>query len=325
MLILVDCRPLQTAGPDSEKARIIFSIVTALSKDPDLQWLVVADQALPKPGLKDIEILTTRAYKGRLGWRRWYNSRLPGLAKKHGAGLIMTTGGIAARGPVPQCLWMPERANPKQGHGYAPLYAGRLIESLRRASVVFCFSTRDRDWLTSQAGSGATSPIVLRPWPEAPGPLPVIEREKVKTELAGGREYFFADTAGAGEEDVIHLLKAFSLFKKRQLSNLPLVIKGVATASLQTKLDTYKYREDIIWCAPSAEPDGRPAAAAYAALFLFDGQSLGTPILDAWKRGVPVLLAAGGPLQELAGEAALVADSSDPAKKPPERAYSPKK
>jgi len=313
MLILLDCRPLQNAGFDSEKSRFVLSIVAALSRDPDLQLLGVADRSRPLPELPGVLFIRPRILGGRLGWRRWYDWQLPRLAKKHRADLVMTTGGIAARGPLPQCLWMPERANPKEGQGYVPTYAGCLTESLRRATTVFCFSIRDRNWLAARAEQGREKPIVLHPSPEGSGPLPMTEREKVKADVAGGREYFFADTAGKGEEAVIHLLKAFSLFKKRQLSNLPLVIKGIPAESLQKKLETYKYREDILWCSPSADRVSRAAAAAYAGLFLFDGQSLGTPVLDAWKAGVPVILTAGGPLQDLAGEAALTVDGADPA------------
>lgn len=312
MLILLDCRPLQTAGAGSEKARLIYSIVTALSTEPGLQWLLVSDKALPKPELHDIHSVTIASYPGRLGWRLWYDSQLPRLAKKQGAGLIMSTGGIAARSKLPQFLWMPERTSLKKDRGHLPLFAGRLMESLRRAAAIFCFSPRDRDWITSQAGPGVVQPIVVHPSPETPGPLPPADQEAVKTGLTGGREYFFADATGAGEEEVIHLLKAFSLFKKRQLSHLPLVIKGIATESLRTRIETYRYRDDIIW-HPATDSGDRPSAAAYAILFIFDGLSLGTALLNAWKQEVPAIVLAGGPLQELAGEAALVAKNADPA------------
>ena len=318
MLILLDCRPLQYAGSGSEKSRLIFSVAAALSRGSSLQWLLVADHHCSPdlfPQLPGQTLVLPRALPGRAGWRYWYDWQIPRLAKKHKAGLVMLTGGIAAGNlPMPQILWMPERANPKEGRSNLLLYPGRLAESLRRAETVFCFSGRDRDWLTAREKQAAAKLVVVYPTPLATvSPLSTAERESLKTEFARGREYFFADVTAAGEEGVIHLLKAFSLFKKRQLSNLQLVIMGVAAEGLRQRLETYKYREDVHWCPPAADKSGRLTAGAYAALFPFDGDSLGTPVLNAWKAGVPVIVTAGGTLQDLAGDGALSAEAADPA------------
>ena len=56
MLILLDCRPLSLSGPDSEKSRLLFSVVTALAQDPRLQWLLVAGPADAFPGPPGNEI-----------------------------------------------------------------------------------------------------------------------------------------------------------------------------------------------------------------------------------------------------------------------------
>ncbi|GGB09614.1 glycosyltransferase [Puia dinghuensis] len=322
MLILLDCRPLQFAGPDSEKSRLLFSVAAALTRERDWQWLLLADKTTPPgsfPELPGQTLLIKRALPGRIGWRLWYDWQIPRLAKKHKANLVMLTGGVAAGDTlVPQCLWMPERADSTRGRGIPPVYAGRLGESLRRAAAVFCFSGRDRDWLTARVKTAADKLVVIYPSPVAAiSPLPPVDRESLKAEFAQGKEYFFADVTAAREEGVIHLLKAFSLFKKRQLSNLQLVVTGIAAEGLQEKLDTYKYREAVHWRQPSAgisdRAHARLLAGAYAALFLFDGNSLGTSVLNAWKAGVPVLLTAGSRLQEMAGDAAIYADGADDA------------
>ncbi|HEY4110434.1 glycosyltransferase [Puia sp.] len=314
MLILLDCRPLQNAGPDSEKSRLIFSILPALTRDPQLQWLLVADRSRPIPELPGTTLITQRTLPGKLGWRFWYDRQLPRLAKKHKARLVMTTGGVAARSPLPQCCWMPERSDPKKNRPPVPLYAGRLGESLHRAGTLFCYFDRDREWLAARDANAAAKLVVLHPSPAASAAPPTPEgREQAKEEFAAGKEYFFADATAAGEEGVIYLLKAFSLFKKRQHSNLQLVVEGIAAEGLQKKLETYKYREDVHWCPPAAEGDSRLTGGAYATLFLFDEGSLGTPLLNAWNAGIPVIGKAGSPLQDLAGDASLGADGADPA------------
>jgi glycosyltransferase involved in cell wall biosynthesis len=311
MLILLDCRPLLITGPESEKSHLIFSVVSALARDPELQWLLVAAPNDRLPDLPGIRVIRQRVLPGKLGWRLWYDAQLPRLAKKHKAGGVMTTGGVTAKTPLSQFLWMPERPGSKESRAY-PLYAGRLVETLRRAGTLFCYSDRDRDWLTGRDGCVAEKGIVLHPSPApSAAPLSVSGREEAKAEFAGGREYFLAEAAAAGEEGVVHLLKAFSLFKKRQHSNLQLVIKGAEGG--MKPLETYKYREDVHWCSPSMAGDGRLMAGAYAYLFLFEGNSLGRPILDAWKSAVPVIGRAGGAWQDLAGDAMLNVDGADPA------------
>lgn len=313
MLILLDLRPLFLSGPDTEKSRLVCSVVAALARDPQWQWLLVAGPADPVPDLPGTRLIRQRALGGRLGWRIWYDVRLPRLAKKHKAGLLITTGGVVAKTRIPQCLWMPERANPGEGRSYLPLYPGRLTESLRRAAALFCYSDRDRDWLAAREKTTINKTVVLHPSPpETAAPLSTSGREAAKEEFAQGREYFLADATAAGEEGWVYLLKAFSLFKRRQHSNLQLIVRGNPDAGWQKRLETYKYREDVHW-NPVAGGDGRLMAGAYAGLFLFEGETLGEPLLEAWRLSVPVIGKTGGILQELAGDAILGADGADPA------------
>ena len=74
MLILLDCRPLQYAGPGSEKNRLIFSAVAALAAEKAVKWLFVADHSY-RPGdfpeLPPGTVLIRRALPGRPGCRYW--------------------------------------------------------------------------------------------------------------------------------------------------------------------------------------------------------------------------------------------------------------
>ena len=316
MLILLDCRPLQNAGPASEKSRLILSAAAALAGDKTAEWLLLVDHTYRPGQLPDLpegRMLTLRALPGRPGWMLWYDWQLPRLVKKHKPALVMLTGGIAAAPvPAPQCIWMPERANPKETAGKTtiPIYASRLANSLRHAETIFCFSEKDRAWLAARGNQSNENILVIHTAPSpAQTPLSMDEKHRIKQEYTQGKEYFFTDAASAGEDDIVHLLKAFSLFKKRQQSNLQLAIAGTPTPDLQLKLQTYKYRQDVHWFDPAAA--GSLQAAAYAALFPFADDSLGTPLLNAWKRGVPALVSKDGLLHEMAGDAALSAGNDD--------------
>jgi len=275
-------------------------------------------------GISGDSVLVRRALPGSFGWRWWYDRQIPRLARQYHADMVMLTGGITAKSAgVPQCLWMPENANPDENGNrrlYPSIYRARLAASLQRAAVIFCFTGRDRNWLAGYRPGLEEKLFVLPTVPEdagTKGPLSDAEKEEIKRTFVRGREYFLADLAGAGEKEVMNLLKAFSLFKKRQQSNMQLLLTGGINGSTETirqRLETYKYREDVHWQEDrSTAEGGRVSRAAYAALLLFDGQTLGAPLLNAWTAGVPVIAADGGLLQEIAGDAALLADAGDPA------------
>ena len=318
MRILLDCRPLLKFSPAGEKTRLIFSAVDALARDGSAEWLLLVDQTYRPdafPGFPALPLITVRSLPGRPGWKLWYDWQIPRLARKEKPDVVMLTGGVAAASmSVPQVLWLPSRAIPEGGKNAAgpPLYASRLKDSLRLAQTVFCYSETDRSGLATLAGEGEDRFTVVHPWP-SPGAalLTAGEKEKIKTAFTEGKEYFFADARATGEQGILYLLKAFSLFKKRQRSNLRLMISAIPSTDLREKLASYKYRADVSWCDPVTDND-RLLAAAYAALLPFGNDTLGGALLDAWKDGVPAVVVAGGRLQEMAGDAALIAGSSDP-------------
>jgi hypothetical protein len=248
----------------------------------------------------------------------------------------MTTGGISAAAMrIPQCVWMPESAGiaGRKGEGTvkreSSFYSARLAESLFRAGAVFCFSEKDKAFLSGQtSGPVDDKLIVISPVSEETiTPLSTVEKEKVKVAYAGGKEYFLAAVPGteqrAGQKkvtvtkDIVNVLKAFSLFKKRQMSNMQLLLVGgpggPPGGELTEKLATYKYRQEVHWIDnPSKEDRAQMTAAAYGIVLPFGNHSLGTALLNAWKAEVPVITGSAGRLPEIAGEAALVGSPETP-------------
>jgi glycosyltransferase involved in cell wall biosynthesis len=324
MLILLDCRPLQAAGPDSERSRLILSAAAALSEAQGIEWLMVMDHRY-RQGLFPVlpgKVIVRRALPGRAGWRWWYDRQLPRVARHEGVDAAWLTGGIAGGMKVPVCLWMPERANPasRGGHrGYAALYKSRMKGSLERAAEVVCYSGRDRLLLEAFPSAGKKKIRVLSAVAdESIGILAPAEKEKIKAERTDGKEYFLADLTGCGEAEVVDLLKAFSLFKKRQRSQMRLVLEGRMEAfkGIAERLKKYRYRMDVDW-GDGRSDSGRPAwaqaGAAYAVLLPVEGNSLGTTLLNMWKAGVPVIAADGGLMEEMAQGAVLGVAPGDPA------------
>ena len=317
MLVLLDCRPLQYIGSDSEKSRLVIAVAAALARDRGVKWLFLVDHTYAPglfSGLPDMPVLVRRAFPGRAGWKLWYDWQIPGIVRKFKCNAVMLTGGVAAGvTDLPQFLWMPVGVDPNELRGRKqelPLYAGRLAASLKHAEAIFCFSEKDRHWLNERTEKEKL--VVVRPtFSSVAVPLAGDERETTKKDYAGGREYFFVDAMAASEEEVVQLLKAYSLFKKRQLSNLRLVVSGWRTPGLSERLNSYKYKDEVFFFEPGAADD-RVADGAYAALFPFEGDSLGRGVARAWQTGVPALVRTDGRLREMAGDAALGVMDADP-------------
>jgi len=182
--------------------------------------------------------------------------------------------------------------------------------SLGQVAAVVCYSERDRVWLEGIGSEAKEKVRVLTA--VADDSIRVItedEKEKIKAERTQGKEYFLADLTGCGEEEGVNLLKAFSLFKKRQRSQMRLVLGGRMDAfgGMEERLKTYKYRQDVDW-----DP-GVPAGAAYAVLLPVEGNSLGTTLLRTWQAGVPVIAVNGGIFEEMAQGSVLGMAAGDPA------------
>lgn len=74
------------------------------------------------------------------------------------------------------------------------------------------------------------------------------DKMQIKDGYADGREYFLYDANSTSTEDIINLLKSFSIFKKWQHSSMKLLIllnSFTSIESLQIKLETYKYKDDV--------------------------------------------------------------------------------
>ena len=317
MLMLLDGRPLQYAPPDNERTLLILSIAGALTREHGIQPMLLVDHTWRPgslPGMTEKDVFIKRTLPGRAGWQLWYDWQLPRAVRKHRPSIVMLTGGIAAGPlPAPQFIWMPLCANPKETKKNGAFYASRLGETLRRGESFFCFSEKDRLWLAARGRrEGEDRFGLIRPWPSASAKrLSDDERTSIKNRFAQGREFFFAEVSGSRAEDIVYLLKAFSVFKKRQLSNLRLLLGSDPGEDIKQRLETYKYRQDVHWCEGSDLHDGRLPAAAYAALYLFGGDSPGRALLDSWAAGVPVVVTAGTRMAEMAGDAALVTPGAD--------------
>jgi glycosyltransferase involved in cell wall biosynthesis len=146
---------------------------------------------------------------------------------------------------------------------------------------------------------------------------PVSEEDKaaIKKSYTDGKEYFVYAGAIHPRKNLMNLLKAFSVFKKRQQTNMKLMLVGRLAwkyESFEKDLKSYKYRNDVVVTGYVEDKElVSLIGSAYGMIYpsLFEG--FGVPVLEAMRCDVPVITSADSAMQEIAKDAALYADANN--------------
>jgi glycosyltransferase involved in cell wall biosynthesis len=141
-------------------------------------------------------------------------------------------------------------------------------------------------------------------------PLSEQQQSDIKNKYTEDQNYFISGPVSS-IDNFIRLLKAFSIFKKRQKSSWRLVIAGIHI-DYSEKLKTYKYREDVTLISKVRE-DELPAlvASSYAMICLLQEESFIMPPVEAMQCRIPVIVPASKLMKELYDDAVLYTDGNN--------------
>lgn len=254
-------------------------------------------------------------------WKWWFDLSVPRILKKYKADVFVSTDGFCSlRTHVPQCLVIHDLAflhypafNKRSHSWFYKKYTPRFLA--RAGSIATVSDYTKQDILKNYPVNAAGIDIVYNGVREIFKPLSTGSKEEVKKKYTEGREYFVYTGAIHPRKNLVNLLKAFSVFKKRQQSNMQLVLAGRLAwkyGSFLEKLKSYKYRDDVVMTGYLDEEElAKLTAAAYAMVYssLFEG--FGLPVVEAMRSGVAVITSAGTAMEEIAAGAALLADPTD--------------
>jgi hypothetical protein len=121
-------------------------------------------------------------------------------------------------------------------------------------------------------------------------PLSATEKETAKSAYSDGKEFFTFHTDAVADENIILVLKAFSIFKKWQKSNMQLHLitpNGFATKTTQL-LENYKFKSDVV-VVETGEAQAY-FSAAYASIFVSEQGQLTKNMLLNCSKIVPMLV-----------------------------------
>lgn len=305
----------------------IHEIFRRITQDhPEHEFIFLYDKAVSAsfPWTANIRsaVLGPRA-RHPLLWKWWYDIRLPSLLAKTKVDLLVSPDGFCSmRAPCPQVMVLHDLAyihHPEfipRSHLYYYRYAiPRCISKAQRIVTVSQFS--EKDILAHFPGVAGKTRVIHNGVRDGFAPLSYERRQEVKSRISGGAEYFLYAGAIHPRKNIVNLLKAFSLFKKRQRSAMKLVIAGRLawmSGEFTQKLTSYKYRDEVVITGYLDDAElVTVMASAYALVYPSFLEGFGMPVAEAMRAGVPVITSRHSAMEEIAAGAALLADPVDPA------------
>lgn len=187
-------------------------------------------------------------------------------------------------------------------------YVPKYIEKAAQIIAVSAFTKAD---IIKQFGTAAEKiEVVYNACTAQFQPSTDQEKQGIKTEYAGGQDYFFYIGSINPRKNIQNLIQAFDQFKAKTKSPMKLLLGGRfawQSGPIQEAFDQASYKSDIQLLGYIEEetlPKMIAAAKALVYISLFEG--FGLPILEALHCETPVITSDTTSMPEVAGEAALL-------------------
>ncbi|HTM92518.1 MAG TPA: glycosyltransferase family 1 protein [Flavisolibacter sp.] len=254
-------------------------------------------------------------------WKYWYDVKIPLALKKIKADVFVSPDGYCSlTTKTPQCLVVHDLGFLYHSEAYKKSHVSFLKRNtpkyLNKAKSIVTVSQFSKDDILKHYKiEAAKIDVVYNGVKDIFRPLSFDEKDAVKEKYTEGKEYFLYLGEIQPRKNLVSLLKAFSIFKKRLQSSMKLVIAGRLAWKNEEFLQliqTYKYRSDVILTGYIPEEE-LPSliGTAYALVYPSFFEGFGVPVVEAMKCEVPVLTSEKTSMQEVAGEAGLYFNPND--------------
>lgn len=254
-------------------------------------------------------------------WKYWFDVKATLKLKGLKADVFFSPDGQCSLSTnVPQCVVVHDLGFLHFPEGYKKshlLYYNRFTPKfIHKAKTVATVSQFSKADIMKQYKTAPEKIIVAyNGIKESFVPLSFDEQTAIKEKYTGGTEFFLCTGAIQPRKNLVLLLKAFSVFKRRMKSSMKLVLAGRMAwknDAFLALLKTYKYKDDVVLTGYLEEAElACLTAAAYAAVYPSFFEGFGVPVLEAMKCGVPVLTSKDSAMQEISEGAALYFDPAN--------------
>ena len=296
-----------------------FSRITR--RYPEHEFIFIFDRPFDKRfifGSNVTPVVAGPQARHPLLWKWWYDVKIPGVLKKHKADIFVSCDGFCSlTTKVPQCLVLHDLAYlrfpsfiKKPEVLFYKKQTPKFLKIAKSVATVSEFSKKDIVLHFPAALKNIS--IVYSAAKEIFRPVSEEIKIVTKNKYTEGKEYFLYAGAIHPRKNPLNLVKAFSVFKKKQQTNMKLVLAGRLAwkyDSFLEKMKSYKYREDVILTGYLDEDElVKVMGAAYALVYPSFLEGFGVPVLEAMQCNVPVITSSHSAMEEIAGEAALFID-----------------
>lgn len=304
----------------------LFETIRQMALDhPEHEFLFIFDRPfnqkfIPSDNCKGI--VAGPAARHPILWKWWFDVRIPAILRRYKADVFLSCDGFCSlRTHVPQCLVIHDLAFLhfpgfiKRSH--LLFYKRYTPKFLKKAAVISTVSAFSKNDIVNNYGiDPAEVEIVNNAARNIFHPIDFSEMQEVRDQFTEGKNYFIYTGSIHPRKNLINLLKAFSIFKKRQKSDWKLVIAGRLAwkfESFTESLKKYKYRSDVVMTGYVGEEElSRLIGAAYAMVYPSLWEGFGMPVLEAMQSAVPVITSEKSAMEEIGGDAALYANVTEP-------------
>lgn len=251
-------------------------------------------------------------------WYIWYNIKIPVILKRYKAEVFVSPDGICSLTTrIPQCLLIHDLAFLHDfsfmNKGHFLFYKKFTHRFIKKSAIIVTLSEFTKiDIIKQYKTDPGKIEVVYGGVNENFIPVPGEVKENVKAKYADGTEYFIYTGEIGSNKNLLNLLRAFSAFKKRQKSNMQLLIAGKPGWKYEEFLENlrlFRFREAVklLEYLPPAEL-AKVTASSYSMVYPLVSEGFGTQSLQAMKSGVPVITSADSAMSEICRDAALYAD-----------------
>ncbi len=287
------------------------------------EFLLISDKTFDSSFFRGKNVKTVvkgPATSNPLLLKLWYDVKLPAILKKHDVEIFIAGPGVCSlQTQIPQCLIIDDLSYlqfPSVTKKTELFFLRRYMKRFLQKSV--CILTGSKflsDEITSLYPPVQEKIHVIQNPGKDFHALEENDKEKARQEYTGGKNYFIYSGQIDQRSNIINLLKAFSVFKKRQKTDWKLVLAGPISPGfkkLAADLKKYRYRDSLVLLERVTEMESeRLTGAAYA--LVNPGTIVGWSalMLAALRSKVPMILAQKTSPGHWAADAMLYVDPTD--------------
>ncbi len=321
MTIAVNCRLKENEQPEGYEAFMFGMLQHLAAHYPQHQFVFIFDKAFSDNiqfAKNVVPVVAGPETTNNLRLQYWLNYKIPVILRRHKADVFVSLEGICSmRTKKPQCVLVSDlgflQSSAPAKKINSRFYKKYTSAFLTKATSIAAVSAFTKSTLIAQYNLNEDDVTLIVPGvDDIFKPIDWQEKEIVKEKYSDGKAYFLYSGNVNKQNNLINLLKAFSFFKRRQKSNMTLLLAGNTDEAFKNELKSYKYRDDVkLMQNLSAEALAKITAAAYAAVYPVLYADFAVAPMQAMQCGVPVVTSNTGALSSICGYAALYANPDD--------------